>query len=194
MIGIALDFICSQVNTYLAVKLGLNPGENAIMLFNVSQLAEANGNGNESASSAYLTMVNIEEDRISKSQENSVHRKDLLVYKNPKFYLNLYLLFSVNIPDDYKEALKRLSLIIQFFQYRNVFDSTNSPTLDPKIEKLIADMYTLGFEQANNLWVILGGKYLPSVLYKIRLVVIEDEAIDFEGAFIKSIAINENTN
>ena len=103
------------------------------------------------------------------------------------------MLFSANL-SLYAESLKRISLVIQFFQYRNVFDGSNSPTLDTRIEKLIADMNTIGFEQLNNLWSVLGGKYMPSVLYKIRLVTIEEETIDASGTFIKTIAINENNS
>lgn len=195
MIDQALDFLCRQVNNYLTIKLDPPPSGDAIILYNVSQLTDGSGgaNGSNTASNAFLTLVNIEEDRISKSQENFVRKANSVVYKNPKIYLNLYVLFSVNL-SSYLEALKRLSLIIQFFQYRNVFDINNSPTLDPNIEKLIAEMYSMGFEQVNHLWGTLGGKYLPSVLYKVRLISIEDEAIDAESGFITSIAINENKN
>lgn len=196
MIDVALDFLWRQMNTYLRMKLDPTSSDDFIVMSNISQLTEeyADGsNGSGSVQNAYLSLVNVEEDRISKSQENFVRRDTGVVYKNPKIFLNLYVLFAVNL-SSYNEALKRLSLIIQFFQYRNVFDTNNSPSLDNVIEKLIADMYTLNFEQANQLWATLGGKYLPSVLYKIRLVGIEDDAVNAEGGFIKSIAINENNN
>jgi hypothetical protein len=193
MIDLALDFLWRQMNTYLRMKLDPASNDDFIQLANISHLNDAEqgngGNGNNASQNAFLCLVNIEEDRISKSQENFIRKENSVVYKNPRVLLNLYVLFAVNL-SGYTEALKRLSLIIQFFQYRNVFDSTNSPSLNTKIEKLIADMYSLNFEQANQLWGTLGGKYLPSVLYKIRLVGIEEEAIDAESGFIKIISIN----
>jgi hypothetical protein len=55
------------------------------------------------------------------------------------------------------------------------------------------EMFTLNFEQVNHLWSTLGGKYLPSVLYKLRVVGVEDEAIDAEGDFIKQVRITEGS-
>ena len=181
---------------YLLTKLFPPPqvaeGGDAIILANVSQLNEMqpNSGGNiPDPQNAFISLVNIEEDRISKSQENTFRRDSTIIYKNPKVFLNLYVLFSVNVAN-YSEALKRLSLIIQFFQYKNVFNITNSPGLDAGIEQLIADMYSLSFEQSNQLWATLGGRYIPSVLYKVRLVAIEEEAVNAEGGFIQSITNN----
>ena len=135
-------------------------------------------------------MVNIEEDHIVKQQENFVRSQNGVIYQSPKLYLNLYVLFSVN-DAKYDEALKKLSFIIQFFQYRNVFDPINNPGLDERIEKLVVDMCSLSFEQLNHLWGTLGGKYMPSVLYKIRQVTINEDATTSQAGFIKEIQIND---
>jgi hypothetical protein len=192
MIDQALDFLQSQLNIYLHTKLNPPPAGDAIVLLNISQLQEGaggGGNGNQQLN-AYMTLVNVEEDRVSKSPENFIRKENGVVYKNPVTYLNLYVLFSVNL-GVYEEALRRLSFIIQFFQQQNVFDPISSPSLDPKIVKLIVDMYSMNFEQLNHLWGILGGKYLPSVLYKIRRIGIDEEAIISESGFIKEIQLNE---
>ena len=34
-------------------------------------------------------------------------------------------------------------------------------------------MVNLSFEELNNLWSVLGGTYLPSAVYKVRLVRVE---------------------
>jgi hypothetical protein len=46
--------------------------------------------------------------------------------------------------------------------------------LDPGIIKLIVELYTLNFEQQNHLWGFLGAKYMPSVMYKARLLSIQE--------------------
>jgi hypothetical protein len=51
----------------------------------------------------------------------------------------------------------------------------------------------MNFEQLNHLWGILGGKYLPSVLYKIRRVTVDEEATISEAGFIKEIQLNEKS-
>src|SRR3954447_16925666 len=100
MIDLTLDFLCKQVNEYLVKKLKLNATDNAIMLYNVSQLGSegAGGGGSgDTTTNAFLTLVNIEEDRISKSQENFIRKDGKIVYQNPKVNLNLQLLFSANL-------------------------------------------------------------------------------------------------
>ena len=68
------------------------------------------------------------------------------------------------------------------------FDKADYPDLDP-IEYLIVELYSLSFEQQNQLWASLGGKYMPSVVYKVRLVVIDK---GFMGAKEKAIMEIDN--
>ena len=86
----------------------------------------------------------------------------------------MHLLFSSNL-DDYKEALKRISQVVAFFHSHPVFTPENAPGLDQNIEKLIMELDSINFEQLYNLWSAFGGDYLPSVLYKLRMVTIFDE-------------------
>ena len=193
MINESLGFLCDELNIYLRAKLGLGPNEIAVVLYNISHIGDgAQGGPNAPAANAFLSLVNIEEDRIIKQQDNFVRNANGVTYKSPKLYLNLYILFSVN-DAAYNEALKKLSFIIQFFQYRNVFDPINNPGLDERIEKLMVDMCSLSFEQLNHLWGTQGGKYMPSVLYKVRQVVINEDAAMSSAGFIKEIQLNDKT-
>lgn len=193
MIKEALAFLVDEINKYLSQKLGQDT-ESRLILGNLVKVIDndAGATGTTATNKAILSLVNIEEDRFSKSPDNFRKVDDKIQYKNPKIFLNLYLLIAVN-KSDYSEALKLLAFIIQFFQYRFVFDIQNSPSLDPKIEKIIMDLYSLNFEQMNHLWGILGGKYLPSVLYKMRVIGIEDETADASAEPIMEIEINPLT-
>jgi hypothetical protein len=183
----ALDFLCRQVNQYLLLKLDPAP-ETAILLFNVSQLG-SDTDAADDTKNAFLTLVNIEEDRISKSQENYVRKNDRIVFQQPKVHLNLYLLFSANL--DYTESLKRISLIIQFFQHRSVFTPLTSPSLPAGIDELILDLYTANFQDLNNLWGVMGSRYLPSVMYKMRLITISEDLEQGDAGLVTQIVIKE---
>ena len=104
MIGFALDFICNEINNYLLSKPDLNASDNTVTLYNISQLG-GESNGLDTNSNAFLTLVNIEEDRISKSHENFIRTNNTIIYKNPKIFLNLFLLFAVNNIANYKTSL-----------------------------------------------------------------------------------------
>lgn len=189
MIDLTLDFLCKQVNAYLLKKLQIPSGD-AIILYNVSHIGSDTGGDNvDTTTNAFLTLVNIEEDRISKSHDNFIRKDSTIIYKNPTIHLNLYLLFSVSL-GTYSESLKRLSYIIQFFQYQNVFTPLTSPSLPVGVEELILDLHTLSFQDLNNLWGVMGSKYLPSVMYKLRMISISEDFAQGETGLLREIMVN----
>jgi hypothetical protein len=184
-----MKFLSDEINAYLSGKLGVNT-DPRLILGNVSKALDNDTTGPNSLNGkAVLTLVNVEEDRIAKQQENYFKNNTSVVYKNPPIYINLYLLISIN-KSEYGDALKWLAYIIQFFQYQNVFTPLSHPDLDPRIFKLITDLYTLNFEQINHLWSTLGGKYLPSVMYKVRQITLDEDAVVAGGGLITEININ----
>lgn len=190
MIDQVLDFLRAQIDDYLRMKLDPLTSSPFIQLANIAwHDTETAAGANGDKSDAFISLVNIEEDRISKSQENFTRNNNILTYKNPKVYLNLYLLFSVNL-SSYTESLKRLSYIIQFFQYRNVFTALTTPALPDGVEQLVFDLNTLSFQDLNNLWGIMGSKYLPSVMYKMRLISISEEFEQGEAGIINELVVN----
>ncbi|MEO5651058.1 MAG: DUF4255 domain-containing protein [Ginsengibacter sp.] len=197
MIDKAFKFIAGEINNYLLTKLSF-ADSTKIVLDNIARLPDGTGGG--SVNKIILSLVNIEEDRLSKNPENFSKTDDnKVVYKNAPIHLNLYCLFAYNHGENdsettnhYEEGLLYISYIIRFFQHRLVFTAANSPALDPGIEKLLMEQYTLGFEQMNQLWSVLGGKYLPSVLYKMRLVVIDEDLPAGVGELIKNVNVVEN--
>jgi hypothetical protein len=205
MIDNALKVIANEVNKYVVRKLDPDRDPTAtkrIATGNVAKVQESDASGTRSESSlapGILTLVNIEEERLAKSSNSYVRVNDKVEYKNPKIFLNLYCLFAVN-HSSYDTSLQYLSLIIQFFQYRNYITHKNTPpdnglALDSKVERLVFEMVSMNSEQVNHLWAVLGGKYLPSVLYKVRMVTIEDDTAEMEAETISKLSIaNSNIN
>lgn len=177
MIFEALSIIRTELGVYIG-RLGDGGNQGDVVLGNISLLES-----NETDSikdKVVITLVNSEEESALKNS-NGFYRMNEggLKVENPPVYLNLYLLFSANWPDGYDTAIRRLSNIIEFFQRNNIFTIQNSPNsadaLDPRdpeiIElRLLLNMYTMTFEQINHLWGSLGGKQIPFVMYKLRLV------------------------
>lgn len=191
MIDTALDFISKRLNAFLRVKYqDQSNSTDYIQLNNIAwndQSISAPTTNN-----AFITLVNIEEDRISKSSDNYIRTNTGIVYQNPTIFLNLYVLFATNL-NSYEESLTRLSYIIQFFQFQNVFTTLDSPGLPQGIDKLIFDLKTLSFQDLNNLWGILGSKYLPSVVYILRLVTISSDFEMGNVPLLHEIVVNDKT-
>jgi hypothetical protein len=53
--------------------------------------------------------------------------------------------------------------------------------------KFTLEMFTLSFEQINHLWGSLGGRQMPFVMYKLRLVSITEHAKLREVPLIEEI-------
>ncbi|THU40599.1 DUF4255 domain-containing protein [Niastella caeni] len=190
MINESLQFIADELNKYLVLKMGPATEPPRLVLGNVSRVFDGEVASAGLNNKAILSLVNVEEDRISKQQENFVRTDVATRYKSPQLYLNVYILFAVN-RTTYSDNLLWLSYILQFFQFQHVFTPITHPALDPRIQKLIVDLCTLNFEQVNHLWSTLGGKYIPSVLYKVRQLTIDEDLTVSESGFIKEVQIND---
>lgn len=91
----------------------------------------------------------------------------------PPLFLNLYVLF-VSRFKDYLQGLRYISLLLQYFQNHRVLDHENTPALPDSIEKIVMELFTPSFAEQNNLWGLLRTAYLPSLMYRARMVVYQD--------------------
>ena len=92
-------------------------------------------------------------------------------------HLNLYVMMSASF-GNYVEALKMLSCVLGFFQARPAFDAHNSVKFPAYLDKLACELVSISTQELNNLWAILGAKYLPSAVYKLRMVTLQQNWLD----------------
>jgi hypothetical protein len=125
--------------------------------------------------------VNIEEEQTLKNAPHYQVVNSKIQYKNPPVNLNLYILFCAN-HTEYDIALERLSEVITFFQGQTKFSLQTTPPPLSGAEpstfagiRILIELYTLTFEQINYLWGSLGGKQVPFVMYRARLVSLQDD-------------------
>ncbi|WP_221392531.1 DUF4255 domain-containing protein [Dyadobacter sp. NIV53] len=181
-----LDLLTKEANLYIS---GTN--NRPIDLGNVAMLNDGNS-FSTFPNGVILSLVNVEEDKMLKNPENFVRRNNQIFYKNPVQHFNLTLLFAAynqeNTPDNYKSALFNLEAVIRFFQQKSVFSAENTTGLDAGIDKVILDLVSLNIEQTHQLWSSLGGHYLPSVVFRMRLISIE-EVQETLGTVIKEIQL-----
>ncbi len=137
-----------------------------------------------------ISLINIEENRMSRDPNNYIRKDAAIIIKNPAVHLNLTLLFtSVRQVGAYGLSLQDLQNVIGFFQRKYVFDHANTPGLNANIERLVLEMVSLNLQQLNEIWSVLGGRYFPSVVYRMRMVTI-DSVTDLEGPPVKEVILN----
>lgn len=173
MIDTALILLKDELSNYLSSR-----DTATVVVDNIGLFETPDGVG--LTDNIIITLVNVEEDSTLKNQ-SALRRpfNGTATYENPPVNLNLYVLFTCNYKGDhYALALKRLSYIIRFLQSKNVFSvsssisggSINLDETDVPDIKFTMELYTLSFEQINYLWGSLGGRQMPFVMYKLRLV------------------------
>ncbi|WP_161964378.1 DUF4255 domain-containing protein [Mucilaginibacter endophyticus] len=191
MIYQTLSFLTEQLNNYLKTTDG-NSGLSSTFtqLKNVAHLSDDEIKGLENV---LVTLVNLSEEFTMKNMPNYVRNGDDINYRNAPMYLNLYVLFSACLHSSYEKSLIFLSHIVEFFQGKNTFTQQNSPTTKVGLGdfRLILDIYSPTFEQANYLWSTLGGKQFPYVLYRVRLVEILRDNVTESRGIIKKIELSD---
>jgi hypothetical protein len=187
MIHVALAHITERLNEFLARGLGLT--EDLAVL---SQLSDRDGSPTPGAGNKLvLFLVNLEKEHAARSSQAVKGGAGDSVRRFPSLHLKLYVMLTANFDGgSYPEALKMLSAAILFFQRNPVFDHHSSPSLDQRIEKLILDIENLPWQEMANLWGTQGGKYLPSVLYKVRMVAFDSEDIRALEPAARELATN----
>jgi Pvc16 N-terminal domain len=202
MIGNAMILLREELSAYMIAQ-----GDPANVIIENIGLFETD-KGSDLDDSIVITIVNIEEESTLKNGSQFNRWPDGFArYENRPTFLNLYVLFTANftggVPPNngYVQALKRLSLVIEFFQGRNVFTpATATVPLPPELSdlsnpdiaslKINMELYTLTFEQINHLWGSLGGRQIPFAMYKVRLVSIAERSVRREVPLIEEIETN----
>jgi len=91
----------------------------------------------------------------------------------PDLRLNLNVMFVARFKQ-YQQALAQLSRIMTFFQSNPILDPRTAPLLPQDIQQLSLDLLTLPLAEQNDVWNALRAAFQPSLLYRVRTIVIPD--------------------
>ena len=186
MVFDALDFLRTQLTNSQLAPIGLIDN---VAVRNIQR--EGEPVNNPANNNVFITLVNIEEEKHLRGQAPHYHYQssDQFLILNPELNLNLYVLFSAYCTQ-YTEALRCVQYVIRFFQSRNVFENIPNAN-NPTIEKLILELQSQTLDQNASMWQQLGGRYVPSVLYKARLVsILEIPANADSGVVVTEVGMN----
>ncbi len=188
MVDAVLNVLKDKLNEYFKNVVGATES-------NIVEFIDTNSNDPISFTNDKITpfLINISEDRKFRNpdQYSGVTRNGIRTQMNPEIRIELLVLF-VSKFGNYNQALRFLSHVLKFFQANRVFNPLTAPQLaDENVEKLTVELVSLPLEEQNQGWHSLNTSYLPSVLYKIRLVsFIDDLSVEFVGE--RTLEINLN--
>lgn len=192
MIFASVNHLATQLNQYLKSRFELS--EDIVIVSNVIDndgAIEAN-----TTNKVVVFLANLEKDTMPQRQVQHLNSPDgrHLVTSKP-LYLNLSLVIAANFTGaNYLEALKFISHVISYFQLNSVFDHQNSPELDPGIEKLILNIENIQRHDLSSMWGMFGAKYLPSIIYQVKMVTLGSEAITSQVTAVQQPSLDIGKN
>lgn len=175
MIYETLQILKEQLENYFT-EIGLGK---IIVLENIALWESGSDDALKISDKVVFTLLKLEEEVTLKNSPHFTVKDSKTEYKNPPVHLNLYLLISANC-DTYDKSLRSISKTIEFFQGKKIFTSANTVYDRTNVSfdvldhfKFNLELYTPSFEELNNIWGTLGGRQMPSVIYKVQLIKIE---------------------
>ncbi|HHT06419.1 MAG TPA: DUF4255 domain-containing protein [Hydrogenispora sp.] len=191
MIDKVMEVIRAEVNDFIGRKLEDTTIPDRVVL---TSFVDDNGRVAIPTDAIGLSLLNIEEERTFKEAAmiRTAKAESSSSFVTPPISLNLQIMFTAYFKN-YAESLKQLSFILGCLQTKPVFDRNNTPALvGLDTAKLIFELNTLPLEQQHYIWSMIGLRYLPSVIYRVRMLTIFERDVISEVANIKEITTVSN--
>ena len=169
MIDVSLKFLKDAFNNYLHRRIGAGFGE-----IDIGPVVDDKGNWAAPKNSLCLTVFQIEEERITRAQmPDRIMLEGRDISLPPPLAINLVVLISARF-DVYTEGLRLLAYVLAYFQAHPLFTPAEQPAMPAGLDRLSLELVNYGPEQTNQMWACLGAKHLPSVVYRLRMLLIQD--------------------
>ena len=111
-------------------------------------------------------MANIEADIIKNNI--GIHNRSLPDAAGVE-NLNIYIVIAASYTN-YNESLQFIFNAITFLKQNTIFIPSETNELNKTIDKIIIEMVTIPMENVDHLWSALKASYMPSAVYKVRIL------------------------
>jgi hypothetical protein len=175
MLAKVLITLAMQIDDYLKRTFRLNEEI-------VSLQPPASASQSSPSNRLHLFFVNMERETaggisFNRQATSGGHFQSLM----SAWQLNVYVMLAVAFSEkQYSEGLQLLSGATAFLQVNNQF------TLPETDTPIYVEPVNLSFSELSNLWGIYGNQYYPSLLCKLRNIIIDANEIKQIGTVVKS--------
>jgi len=173
MIGKVLVCLRKRLDDYLRAELaepGDDPTADKLVFLDGDKMDQISFQ--EGAVSELV--INVEEERQLRPADPYAAVQDGRPQrKQPDLRLVLHVLFVARFKQ-YDIAWEHLAKVIEYLQTHRTFERDAYPDLPAGVDKLTFELVTQSFTEQNDVWNALRTTYLPSALYRVRLVVLRD--------------------
>ncbi|MGY3791995.1 DUF4255 domain-containing protein [Aquimarina sp. 433] len=192
MLDKALLFITDYLNKNLKLTFGLN--EDVVVL---SSLVNLDGSVTKNIENkVILSIINLEHEKTVKNMGGYIpDSRGSFSKVDPPVYINVFLLVSANYnSENYIESLKMLSAVIGIFQSPIIFTRDTHPDLDVLLGRLSFEIFNTPIQELSHIWSGIGAKYVPSMIYKVRMIAFQKERVKEEVSGVSGLDTNIKKN
>lgn len=164
MIDLALACLAKELDAWMQAKADTGPGQVVL-----DRLVDDNGLWAIPDDSVGMMLINVQIDRAAKAPP-AAGPLELggAAASGPALNLDLSVLLAAQ-SREYPAALSHLSHALAFFNAHPVFTRERYPALGPRIEAVEVALEPVDYEQIARIWSFVGGRQVPSVLYRVRV-------------------------
>lgn len=172
MIAQTLDFIVNGLDQALRMR---HPSEDSLAV--LEPIANVTAGSSEGVvNKLVVSLVNLERESTASNASRRYRNVEGTAHEaNPPLHLNLFILVAANFPDNYKDGLTLLSSAIGHFQSHPLMTPQAAPDMPVGLGRLSVEWHDVDMQETHNMWSTMGGKYLPSAVYKLRLVTFDGD-------------------
>jgi len=170
LIDLCMKFLGDEANRYMDRRLGSGLGQlevGPLVDPDTGKLALAND-------TTRMALFQIEEERVLREQlplRQVVGGHEITL--PPPLKVNLVVVVTGRF-QKYDECLRRLSCLLTFFQSHPLFTPADYPAMPAAIERLSVELLNYGPEQLNQMWTCIGSKQLPAMVYRVRMLWLQE--------------------
>ena len=118
-----------------------------------------------------ISLLNIEREGAMGATKSFQAEGKEFVQKMSPWYLNIYFVVVARFREKrYLDGVKMLSAAIAYLQQHPTVSIQGN-------RKFVVEPVTLSIQELTNVWSILGGKYYPSVVCKVRMLKFQGDEI-----------------
>ena len=173
MIDVAMSLVAADLNAFFRRRKGDSRDRVAVSGFSDPQ----SGAPADAEDSIFFMLTRIAEEKNIGAGPGAAGSPALVPRVRTPVYLNLHVMFAA-MYRRYETGLQALAETIAYLQGKPVYTPENTPAMSAALGTLAFKMVTLDYAQQSYLWGSLGAKYVPSVLYSLRLLTVGQEQIE----------------
>lgn len=168
MLASSIAFIRDELDRYCKDLFEIN--ESTVI---VNNLGAPDGSALlDNQNKIVITLINICQETNKQFYGGFRKNENQIRSMQPPQMFAIDLLFTSQF-DDYEEALKFINATITFFQMNPTLQLSTSKA--EKTQQLEFEVYNVDLRETYSLWNSLGAKYAPSIVYKMKYLLVDGE-------------------